>query len=148
MAHQRLLAKASLSARPPSTCVASQGPSTEAGTSPVVNTVGNGGAVLLQTAKATVCSLADPTRTTTVKVVMDGGSQRSVVAYDVKQQLGLPTLQDEWICLKPFGSHEGSAASCVQIIRLHVQSTDGGVIDLDCGMSNAMCHPSTTSIRI
>ena len=115
--------------------------STEAGTSAAVGTVGNGGAVLLQTANATVCSPADPTRTATVKVVMDGGSQRSFVAYDVTKQLGLPTLQDEWICLNPFGSREGSAASCVQIVRLRVQCTDGGVIDLDCVVSNTMCPP-------
>ena len=97
-------------------------PSTEAGTSAAVGTAGNVGAVLLQTANATVCFPADPTRTTTVKVVIDTGSQRSFVAYDVTKQLDLPTFQDEWICLNPSGLCEGSAASCVQIVCLLVQS--------------------------
>lgn len=77
----------------------------------VVTFVGARSTVLLQTAKAVVYRPDQPHRKMTVRLILDGGSQRSYVTEKVKKELRLLPSHTEFLTIKPFGSSSGRSQS-------------------------------------
>ena len=68
--------------------------------------------VLLQTAKATLFNLTDPSRHTEVSIIMDSGSQRSYVTRAVSEALGLRMIGKRKMTIMTFGRDKGSTQLC------------------------------------
>ena len=64
--------------------------------------------VLLQTAKASAYRPDNPHRRVNVRLILDGGSQRSYITEGIKAKLNLQPSHSETLTIKPFGFSGGS----------------------------------------
>ena len=78
---------------------------------------------LLQTAKA-VASSPKSHMTGTVRLLCDGGSQRSYVTEDTRQRLQLPTHHQERLKIEGFGGN-GVVATNADVVVVEIHSLDG-----------------------
>ena len=69
-------------------------------------------AILLQTAQTTAFNLASPERLCNVRIVFDGGSQRSYVTEQVARRLLLATEGEKSLTIMTFGSTKEQARVC------------------------------------
>ena len=112
--------------------------STKATTSKTsAGTVGSGGGILLQTAKAVASSLTEPSATVTVRINLDGGSQQSLIRGEIRQNLKLKSTGQELLTANPFG---GAAAAWPQqrdIVNVAIKTPDRSPVVI-----SAVCVPS------
>ena len=80
--------------------------------------------VLLQTAKASAYRPDIPHRRMTVRLILDGGSQRSYVTHRIKDKLNLQPSHSESLTIKPFGSSGGTPQLC-DVVPLCVGVEEG-----------------------
>ena len=94
-------------------------------TSAMTGTVsGDHQAILLQTATATIASPSHPETHRQIRLILDGGSQRSYVTTHTQQALGLPVVHKELLTIKPFGDEQGSTREC-DIVEIDLALQDG-----------------------
>ena len=67
--------------------------------------------VLLQTAKIFVSRADDPNHRIQARLIFDTGSQRSYVSTRLRNALQLPTINQETLMIKTFGSETGQIQS-------------------------------------
>ena len=68
--------------------------------------------VLLQTAKAVVHQPHDPHASLGVRLILDGGSQRSYITERTQRLLNLKASKEQSLSIATFGSNEGSTRVC------------------------------------
>ena len=90
--------------------------------------------VLLQCAKADVCS-TNKERVVSTCIIFDNCSQRSFVTITLREQLSLPSIREDKIMLKTFGSKLATPQK-LQVVRVGVKAADGRTIYLE-----ACCVP-------
>ena len=78
--------------------------------------------VLIQTAKIFVSRADDPNHRIQARLTFDTGSQRSYVSTRLKNALQLPTINQEKLMIKTFGSETGQIQSR-DLVQLCVQGT-------------------------
>ena len=76
--------------------------------------------VLLQTAKIFVSRADDPNHRIQARLIFDTGSQRSYVSTRLRNALQLPTINQETLMIKTFGSETGQIQSR-DLVQLCVQ---------------------------
>ena len=76
--------------------------------------------VLLQTAKIFVSRADDPNHCIQARLIFDTGSQRSYVSTRLRNALQLPTINQETLMIKTFGSETGQVQSR-DLVQLCVQ---------------------------
>ena len=96
--------------------------------------------VLLQTARAIVTNPDQLDRRKEVRFIFDGGSQRSYVTHDVRQQLELATEAIETVCIKTFGSTDDQTQVC-DIVRVLVETREGDTLSLPLLSVPYICDP-------
>ena len=100
----------------------------------------NNSMVLLQTAKAIVApSIPMRDNGIPVRVLFDGGSQRSFVTRDVQRRLDLKTGRQECLKVNAFGEGSGGDSGLRDVVNLTVQSTEGDPPRLECVVIEAIC---------
>ena len=97
-------------------------------------------AVLLQTAHTYVYSPISTQSMVEVRVLMDGGSQRSYVTNSVKKALSLPTVKQQKMLIKIFGSEQEDEQVC-DIVRIGIQTIDGNNLELPFFSVPLICEP-------
>ena len=98
--------------------------------------------VLLQTARTTVCGPSASTAMENVRMILDGGSQRSYITGQLREQLALPTLQTETLMIKPFGSEGGRITTC-DVVQVGVKTKRGTYVELQLLVVPLICEPLT-----
>ena len=96
--------------------------------------------VLLQTAQAYMTKLNEPNHGTTVRLMLDGGSQRSYMTQRVKDELGLQPEHVEQVQIKTFGS-DTSTLQTVEVVRVGISLRTGGTIQVMFSVVPLICEP-------
>ena len=68
--------------------------------------------VFLQTARVVVYHPSNPSISLEVRLIMDGGSQRSYLSERARDLLGLQTIEEQSLSIATFGSTKGHAKVC------------------------------------
>ena len=82
----------------------------------VMTTRSEGDAILLETATATVYDCYDRSRET-VRILFDGGSQRTFITVDLRERLGLKTERVDKVKIGTFGAGE-TVAKELEVVKL------------------------------
>ena len=77
--------------------------------------------VLLQTGKAQVTNVQNHTQSAFVRLLFDGGSQRSYVTQTLKEKLHLPVIRNEKLVVSTFGATECYPKN-LDVVQLRVKS--------------------------
>ena len=102
--------------------------------------------ILLQTARAYVSS-EDGSKLLPVRVLMDGGSQRSYITNSLKTRLSLTPLRKESLNLNTFGEEQYKRKQC-DLVKVNMQGQDGTGIEIYALSSPMICSPPSTAIDI
>ena len=105
--------------------------------------------VLLQTAVAEVANLRDPSRILKVRIVFNGGSQKSYFTQQVKDSLALPVPVDnkQYLSIAAFGSKKGRPKQC-EVVHLIVRTKLGGCQELKVFVVPHICDPVTSPASV
>lgn len=87
--------------------------------STTISHVGGTNGILLQTVSSKVSSSPNGSFSN-ARLLLDNGSQRSYISESLRQKLGLKTIRQERILIKPFGYSE-KVARTLDIVQLFVQ---------------------------
>ena len=96
--------------------------------------------VLLQTAKAYVHKLDDPKCGMKIRLMLDGGSQRSYISQRVKDALGVLPDHVEQVQIKTFGS-DTTTRQTVEMVRVGILLRSGITIQLMLSTVPLICEP-------
>ena len=75
-------------------------------------------------------------------MILDGGSQRSYITGQLREQLAFPTLQTETLMIKPFGSEGGRIMTC-DVVQVGVKTRHGTYLELQLLVVPLICEPLT-----
>lgn len=101
--------------------------------------VNTGTPILLQTAQAQV-SGENSTVSMNVRIILDGGSQRSYVSDKVKSALNLPVEKMESMVIQAFGSASENPIDC-PLVKLNIETQDGEKVNLAAYSVPLICTP-------
>jgi hypothetical protein len=101
--------------------------------------VNTGTPILLQTAQAQV-SRENSTVSMNVRIILDGGSQRSYVSDKVKSALNLPVEHKESMLIQAFGSTSEELTDC-PFVKLDIKTQDGENINIAAYSVPLICTP-------
>lgn len=87
-------------------------PSPQASTPTSTMYVGAQTPILLQTAKVRLKGYTSAVPYVVARAIMDSGSQRTYVTSHLRDQLNLPTIRTESLCIKTFGATKTQNTSC------------------------------------
>ncbi|XP_065195785.1 uncharacterized protein LOC135827185 [Sycon ciliatum] len=104
-------------------------------------TVSDSGAVFLQTAQTSVVSPQRPYRKVPVRVMLDGGSQRSYATSSVLTQLDVRRSGQERVVINAFGGEQPSPSTLRDVVELDIQCVDGNRIRVNCIVVQSVCAP-------
>ena len=96
--------------------------------------------VLLQTARAQVFNPEHPQSRMTVRVILDGGSQRSYITSKARDTLSLRAIHQQKMAIKTFGSREEEEHHC-DVVRLAVETVNRQVLQLELFVVPLICEP-------
>ena len=96
--------------------------------------------VLLQTAQAYIYKPNNPACGMTIRLMFDGGSQRSYVTERVKETLGLETGRTEVVNLRTFGS-ETTRTQTVELVTAAIMPKEGSHIHVLFSTVPLICEP-------
>ena len=102
--------------------------------------------ILLQTARAHV-STADGSKSLPVRVLMDGGSQRSYITNSLKTRLGLTSLRKENLNLNTFGKEQYKRRQC-DLVKVNIRGQDGTDIEIYALSSPMICSPHLQELQL
>jgi len=101
--------------------------------------VSAGTPILLQTAQAQA-SGENSTVNMKVRIILDGGSQRSYIVDKVRAALNLPTEHTEPMLIQAFGSTSEKPIDC-HAVKLDLKTQDGGSINISAYSVPFICTP-------
>ena len=96
--------------------------------------------VLLQTAQAYIHKPSNPSCGMTIRLILDGGSQRSYITQRVKDVLGLESERAEEVHIQTFGS-ENTRTQTVEIVTATIAFKEGGSIQVLFSAVSLICEP-------
>ena len=96
--------------------------------------------VLLQTAQAYVHKPTSPACGVTIRLMLDGGSQRSYITERVREALGLESEGTEVVNIKTFGS-ETTKLQSVDSVTATIHSKEGNQINVLFSTVPLICEP-------
>lgn len=102
--------------------------------------------VLLQTARA-IATNEDGTKSTTVRMLFDNGSQRSYLTDGLRSRLRLSPLKSETLHLNTFGDNKYQRKSC-QVFKLNLRNRVGDDIQISVLNFPVICSPLPTGINL
>ena len=97
--------------------------------------------ILLQTAKATILPVSRNGKSGNVRVILDGGSQRSYITSRTQDLLSLPTERTETMSIKTFGSGEENLTTCDSVNFILESHTDKVQLSLSAFVVPTICEP-------
>ncbi|CAB4034590.1 PREDICTED: uncharacterized protein LOC107346460 [Paramuricea clavata] len=97
--------------------------------------------ILLQTAKATILPVSRNGKSGNVRVILDGGSQRSYITSRTQDLLSLPTERTETMSIKTFGSGEENLTTCDSVNFILESHTDKIQLSLSTFVVPTICEP-------
>ena len=103
--------------------------------------VGGMNGILLQTVSSKVSSSPDGSLFS-ARLLLDSGSQRSYISESLRQKLGLKTIRQERILIKPFGRSE-RVAKTLDVVQLFVRVDSGRSFCLEVSSFPHLCDPLT-----
>ena len=109
------------------------------------NTAGTQAHVLLQTAK--VRAHATNGIWFPVRVLLDGGSQKSYITDELKNKLGLIPIRVEALNLNTFGSDSYKRKTC-DLVKLKLQGKEGEIIEIQAASFPKICSPITARVEV
>lgn len=101
--------------------------------------------VLLQTARADVCSPGDDSMTENIRLVFDTGSQKSYVNRSLKDALNLKVIGKERLLIKTFGDETARVKTC-DIVQLAMKTVDGMEVYISAYVVPKICSPITKQV--
>ena len=105
-----------------------------------VSANGSGGA-LLQTAQASVASTTDDSRSATVRILLDGGSQRSYITQRLQDQLQVSATSRELLSISAFGRAENAVCKEYDCVTINIFMTDGSTLAVSTLCVPSICPP-------
>ena len=96
--------------------------------------------VLLQTAQAYIHKPSNPSCGTTIRLMLDGGSQRSYITQRVKDVLGLESERAEEMHIQTFGS-ENTRAQTVEMVKATISLKERGSTQVLFAAVPLICKP-------
>ena len=97
-------------------------------------------AVLLQTAQAVVSNPDDPQRSKRVRIVLDGGSQRSYITEQLKTELSVRPVAEQNMRIVTFGAKGESSRKC-DLVNVSVELSDGRMSLFTLYVVPLICEP-------
>ena len=122
------------------------GVTTESNGTTTTSNMGNKGTVLLQTARTTATNI-DGSKSATVRVLFDSGSQRSYVSNRLKKTLKLKPVKNETLNLNTFGNSKFRKQNC-DLVELHLEDRDHGIITIKALSFPVICSSLPSRINI
>ena len=110
-----------------------------------VTTSQNKSRVLLQTARTHACSV-DGIELLPVRVLFDGGSERSYVTTHLKERLHLKPLKREILNLNTFGTEQYQKKGC-DLVKIILKGQDGTNIKVEALTFPTICAPPATAVQ-
>lgn len=98
--------------------------------------------VLLQTAKAVAYNVTQSDRSAAIRLLMDGGSQRTYVTSALRDALQLPVLDQRKVIIKAFGQ-DNTTSQVVDVVQLGIRVPDGEDITVQAYAVPLLCDPIT-----
>ena len=103
--------------------------------------MGSNQIVLLQTAKPYVTALGNFETEMAVRVLIDGGSQKTYISKDLRNKLKLPTLKTEQLVINTFGTNE-SEIKQYDLVKFVMKSKDKTFeIEMNAFVQETICSP-------
>ena len=96
--------------------------------------------VLLQTTQAYVHKPDDPNHGMAIRLILDGGSQRSYITQQVKDALDLEPQRIEEVHIQTFGS-DSTRSQMVEMVTVAVQPNKGSPIPMLFSTVPSICEP-------
>jgi hypothetical protein len=100
----------------------------------------------LQTAKATLEN-SDGSRSASVAILFDNGSQRSYVTDNLRLKLGLKPLSNETLHLNTFGDNKYRTQKC-QVFNINFKTSHDEICPVSALNFPAICTPLETKFDI
>ena len=92
----------------------------------------NNNSILLQTAQAFVSRPDNQETGMYTQVIFDSCSQRSYITSKTREQLNLPTVDNETLLIKTFGDNSASVKEC-HIVQLCIRTVDAMTVYMGLG---------------
>ena len=119
-------------------------PLTESSTSTVATSQSKS-QVLLQTARTQACSV-EGQELLPVRVLLDGGSERSYVTMCLKERLHLKPLKRETLNLNTFGTEQCQKKG-YDLVKIILKGQDGSDIEVSALTFPTICAPPATAVQ-
>ena len=81
-----------------------------------------------------------------VRVLFDGGSERSYVTMRLKERLLLKSLKRETLNLNTFGTEECQKKGC-DLVKIILKGQDGSDIEISAWTFPTICAPPATAVQ-
>ena len=95
---------------------------------------------LLQTATCVVTNPEMPEHRKEVRLILDGGSQRSYITHQLRRALDVGTEAVEAIRIKTFGSTENQTQMC-DVVKIAIETRDGKLLTIPLLSVPFICDP-------
>ena len=102
--------------------------------------VGSQTPILLQTARLRVVDPGNGNHETSVRAILDSGSQRTYVTSRVRERLKLPTVMTETLHIRTFGDSGGHEEIC-DVVKLGVRIEKGETLEMSVLVVPLICSP-------
>ena len=96
---------------------------------------------MLQTAKTFVFNLNDPTRKTTVQVLLDSGSQCSYITEQTCRRLRLKSLGTRAMRILTFGSRQENNTNC-NVVKVGIETKGDRPLEFKLLSIKHICEPA------
>ena len=96
--------------------------------------------VLLQTARADVYNPLTPQSFVKVRLLLDSGSRRSYITDRLQESLALPTLKQQRMLIKTFGSEREEERVC-NVVKIGLKTVSGVRLELSFHSVPMICEP-------
>ena len=116
-------------------------PRREKSTSSNTVSVNGSGGALLQTAQASAASTTDGSCSATVRILLDGGSQRSYIRQRLQDQLQVSATSRELLSINAFGRAETAVCKEYDCVTINIFMTDGSTLPVSTLSVPSICPP-------
>ena len=116
-------------------------PRREKSTSSNTVSVNGSGGALLQIAQASVASTTDGSCSATVRILLDGGSQRSYITQRLQDQLQVSATSRELLSINAFGRAESAVCKEYDCVTINIFMTDGSTLPVSTLSVPSTCPP-------
>ena len=97
-------------------------------------------ATLLQTAKAQVHQISNPSNSVNVRVILDSCSQKSYVTTRLRDRLNLPAVNSNKVLIKEFGNERGTLQTC-DTVQVAIRCADNLTVYINAFVVPLICSP-------